>query len=123
MRKLTFTAPSGDDIELAATFDASMEIADKVADPMQIHRQAVASEALGPAYQPKFAFTVANVAAILHIGHKAAGGAMTRKQINDLTFEIGALNSQVIAAEYIKLFLIGGEVKMKEGETAEPSGE
>jgi ABC-type hemin transport system ATPase subunit len=123
MRKLTFTAPNGDDIELAATFAASVELAEKVADPMHMHRQAVASATLGPSYQAKFAFTVSNVAKIMHIGAKHAGSKMTLSEMNDLAFEIGAFNAQALAEQYVLLFLQGGEVKLKPSEGKEPSGE
>ena len=123
MRKLTFTAPSGDDIELAATFAASMEIAEKVADPMHMHRQAVATAALGPSNQAKFAFTVANVAKIMHIGAKHAGSKMTLAEMNELAFEIGALNAQALVEQYILLFLQGGDVKIQSDGAKEQPGE
>ena len=122
MRKLTFDY-NGDEIELAATFDASMEIAEKVADPLQILRQVVAAAQLGPAYQPKFVYTVANVAQILHIGQKAAGGKRTLKDMQQIAFGLGLVTAMSLADQYIALMVAPTSDPKKPGKDDPDAGE
>lgn len=97
-----------DEIELAASFAASVEIAEQIADPIAIAREAALEAAMQKAgfpYQPKFAFTVKNVAHILHIGVKHAGGKMKRSEIEELTFDAGFLRARMWAADYLALIV------------------
>ena len=122
MRSLSFDH-DGEEIQLAATFDASMEIAEKVADPLQILRQIVAAAQLGPAFQPKFVYTVANVAQILHIGQKAAGGKRTLKDMQKIAFDFGLVTAMSIADQYIALMVAPASDPRKPGKEDPDAGE
>lgn len=96
------------ELPLAATFKASVEVSEKVADPLLISREAMIEGMMisgGMAYQPKFAFTVSNVPVLLHIGHKAAGGKMTLEQVQEAVFEAGFISAMDQAAQYIRLLV------------------
>ena len=111
----------GREYTLAATFKASLEIAEKVGDPLTIMREA-ALEAMfigrGLPYEPKWRFTVENTVEILHIGLKTAGNKMRREELQDLVFDMGFAAAKEIAGDY--LALIAGP---RPQETVESSGE
>lgn len=99
---------NGETMVLAATFAASIEIADKVDDPLSIAREAALEAAMLKVrmpYRPKFEFTVRNVPVILHIGLKAAGSDMTLKQVEEFVFEHGLVKARLWAADYIALIV------------------
>ncbi len=101
----TITALLADrDIELAATFGASEDVAKAVGDPLLIVREmgieAQMQEA-GLTYTPKWSFTVANVPKIIHIGMRAAGNKATLAEVQELAFDHGLLEAREVASEYL----------------------
>jgi hypothetical protein len=105
MRKLTFEI-CGEDRDLVATFAASVEIAEKVGDPLFITREAAVETVMlgeGIPYSPKWRFTVSNVPQVIHIGLKAAGEKVKLSEVQEWAFETGFPDAQRIAAEYIAL--------------------
>lgn len=117
MRELTVSL-GGEDVTLAATFKASVEIADKIADPLVIAREASLEAMLGQAgqiYEPKWRFTVQNVPAIIHIGTKAAGDKRTLAEIQELVFAAGFIEARAVALDYLALIVT------PRSEEAEPS--
>lgn len=98
----------GEEYILAATFKASIELADKVADPLEIAREAALEAAMLNArmpYRPKFQFTVRNVPVILHIGMKAAGSKLKLADVEELVFDKGLVHARLWAADYIALIV------------------
>lgn len=98
----------GETYTLTATFAASVEIADKVGDPLSIAREAALEAAMMQArmpYRPKFEFTVRNVPVILHIGLKATGANLTLKEVENLVFDKGLVHARLWAADYIALIV------------------
>lgn len=107
MRTMTIEH-NGETYTLAATFGASVEIADKVEDPLTIAREAALEAAMLQArmpYRPKFDFTVRNVPQILHIGLKAGGSDLTLAQVQEIVFDKGLVHSRLWAADYIALIV------------------
>jgi len=94
----------GEQITLAATFKASVEIADRVADPLEIARESAVEATLlaqSMPYQPKFRFDIKNVPLILWIGMKAAGDSRKLEDVQELVFENGFIASRDIALNYL----------------------
>ena len=107
MRTMTIEN-GGETYELAATFKASLEIADKVADPLTIAREAALEAAMLGAripYQPKFMFSVRNVPVILHAGMKAAGAELKLAEVEEMVFEAGFVTARMWAADYLALIV------------------
>jgi hypothetical protein len=107
MRTLTIEH-DGEEHELAATFGASVELADRVGDPMFIAREAALEATMMQAripYQPKFVFTVQNVPEILAIGLKAAGSKLKKREIEEMVFDAGFLHARKWAADYLALIV------------------
>ena len=107
MREMTIEH-DGETFTLAATFAASVEIADKVDDPLSIAREAALEAAMLKArmpYTPKFSFTVRNVPVILYAGLRAAGSDLTLKQVQELVFDKGLVHARLWAADYIALLV------------------
>lgn len=107
MRELTVKL--GDrELELAATFKASFEVAKRIGDPMLIMREA-SLEALflsrGIAYDPKFHFNVQNTSELLHIGLKAAGSKLTLEEVQELVFDAGFLAAKEAASDFLALII------------------
>lgn len=117
----------GEAVTLAVTWGASDEIAKKVADPLLIWREAkVEALALNTgalSHQPKFRFTASNVAQIIHIGIKAAGGTMTLADVQAKMMEDGLGKSQVTAEEYLSLFIAARSEEVTDTEAKGASGE
>lgn len=100
---------AGRSLQLAATFKASIQIAEKVADPLWIAREA-SIEAMMlerglASYEPKFRFTVENVPLVLHIGLKAAGSSMSLEEVQEIVFDAGFGASRDAALEYLGLIV------------------
>jgi len=105
MRKLTYEI-CGEDRDLVATFAASVEIAEKVGDPLFITREAAVESIMlsqNMPYSPKWRFTVSNVPQVIHIGLKAAGESVKLSEVQEWAFEVGFPEAQRIAAEYIAM--------------------
>lgn len=124
MREITVIL-GGEEITLAANFKASMEIAEKVADPLAIAREAALESVFANAFQaydPRFRFTVKNVPQVLHIGMKAAGDKRTLEQVQELVFEAGFIQARDVATDYIAAIVTPRSEEASE-EKGTPSGE
>ena len=109
MRRSMTAALGGEAIELAATFKAASEIGKKVADPLFIVREIALTamlESQGVERDPKFRFTVENIAQILHIGLAAAGDKRDLGAVQDLAFAAGFFPAMNAARDYINLICI-----------------
>lgn len=107
MRELEVTL-GGRELRLAATFKASLEIAEKVGDPLTIMREATLEAMFlgrGIPYEPKWRFTVENTPLILFIGLKAAGEKVKLEEIQELVFEGGFIEAKDAASEYLALLV------------------
>lgn len=105
MRKMTAEI-CGEERDLVASFAASVEINEKVADPLLITREAAIESVMlaqGIAYSPKWRFTVKNVPQIVHIGLKAAGDKVKLPDVQEWCFEVGFPQAQAVASEYIAM--------------------
>lgn len=113
-------------LELAATFGAARDIAKQVADPLAIAREA-ALEAMmaqvGQVYHPKFSFTVDNIPMLIHIGAKAAGEAVTIKDVQEAVFDAGLLVGKSIASDYLALIVTPRSEETQPDEGKDQSGE
>lgn len=121
------TTLGGKPVTLAATFKASQEIAQKIADPLVIGREAHLEALLTrpgfPPYDPKFKFTVSNVPLLLHIGIKAGGSSMTLEQVQELAFDEGFISAKEKATEYLALIISPRSEEMVESTGGKASGE
>ncbi len=107
MRSMTFEA-GGKTHEMKATFQASVELANKVGDPLMIAREAAMEAAMQDRllpYKPSFAFTIENVPVILEIGLRAAGSKLKTREIEDLVFDMGFAEGQELASNYLALII------------------
>lgn len=118
MRELV-TELAGQQLTLRATFGAAQEVADKIADPLAIAREAGVEAMMmgrGLVYEPRWKFTIKNVPHIIHIGLKAAGDSRSLADVEELAFEAGFIVARDLAIEY--LLLISGP----KPEEVKPSG-
>lgn len=107
MREITVTI-GGRDLTLSASFKASLEIAQQVADPLTIAREAALEGMFlqqGLPYEPKWRFTVMNVIQILMIGLRAAGSPLKQAEVEELVFEAGFLQAKEAAGDYLALIV------------------
>lgn len=107
MRELELELGS-EKIKVSATFKASMELAQKVGDPLYIAREATLESMMmekGLPYTPKWMFTVDNIPTILHIGVQAAGSNKTLEQMQEMVFDAGFANARTAAIEYIGIIV------------------
>ena len=104
MRAFTFEH-GGEEYTMAATFGASVDLAEKVADPLFIAREAAVEAALGAVYQPKFRFTIQNVPQIMAIGLKAGGHALPMSAVQAMVFDIGFREAMDIATRYVAMVI------------------
>ena len=121
-RELQLTI-AGQELALKATFAASVEIAEKVGDPLLITREAGLESLLLSKhipYDPKWRFTIKNVPVIIWIGVKAAGGTQTLEQIQDLCFDEGFIGAKELAADYLATIVGPAPTSVEPGE---PTGE
>lgn len=108
MRDMTIETATGETHTLAATWKASVEIADSVGDPLMIARESALENAMLAArmpYQPKFSFTAKNVAQVVFIGLRAAGSELKLEDVQGMVFDKGLLHAQLWAADYIALLV------------------
>lgn len=107
MRSITLTFGEKE-YKLSANFKASLEIANTVADPMKMSREAAVEAMMldrGFTYEPKFYFTVENVAQILWIGAKTSDKRVTLEDIQEAVFEEGFFSARDKAVEYLGLII------------------
>lgn len=94
----------GIDLELAFTFGAAREIAQKVGDPLAIAREA-ALEAMmanvNMVHNPKWLPTVDNVPLMIWIGAKHGGFAGKLEDVQDAVFLHGFVECKQIALDYL----------------------
>lgn len=103
MREITVDL-GGEELTLAATFKASVEVSDRVGDPLIIAREAAIESMMaqsGMAYEPRWKFTVKNVPEIIWIGAKAAGDKRKIEDIQELVFAVGFLTAKDVASRYL----------------------
>lgn len=106
-RRMTATL-AGEDVTLAATFDAAAEIMEKVADPLAIARDAATEHALsaaGVVYDAKFKWNVRNVPQVIHIGMKAAGDKRDLKAVQQMVFDYGLIEGSAVAIQFITMLV------------------
>ena len=120
----TMEAKLGDTaLTLVANWKTSLEIAERIGDPMMIAREAVKEAVLlekGLPFRPDFVLTTENVAEIIQIGVNAAGVNMSVHEIGELIFEAGIFVGKEIATDYLAM-IIGPqsqEVPKKEGKAS-----
>ncbi|PTW43895.1 hypothetical protein C8N38_12035 [Rhodovulum kholense] len=116
---------AGQEIELAATFRAAGEIGQKIADPLLIAREMAVTamlESQGVEREPKFRFTVANIAPILLIGARAAGDRRDQAAMEEIVFDAGFFAAAAVARDYINLLCIP-QTEESAAEEDAPSGE
>jgi hypothetical protein len=97
--------------DVLASFGAARELAQKVADPLHIAREAQLEAMLGETgqvYHPRFMLTVENVPLILHIGAKAAGDKVTLGEVQEACFTAGLLAAKMAATDYLAMLIQGG---------------
>jgi len=126
MMKRSMTAHlAGEEIDLAATFRAASEIGQKIADPLLIAREIAVTamlESQGVERDPKFRFTVDNIAPILLIGARAAGDTRDLAAMQEIVFDAGFFAAAAVARDYINLLCIPQTEESAPGEDA-PAGE
>lgn len=88
--------------ELVASFKSSMDLSEKVGDPLMIFREAMVEAMMmeaGIEYTPKWRYTIKNIPIILHTGMKESG--KTLEDVQNLVFEVGFIQAQQAAFDYI----------------------
>lgn len=123
MREIEVTL-GGETVTLAATFGAAMKLAEKVADPLLIAREAALEGTMiarGMPYDPRFKFTVANVPLILWIGMQAAGNKAKLEDVQEMVFNAGFIAARDAAVDYIALIVRPQSEEITSG--GEASGE
>lgn len=124
-RRMTVTL-GGDDVTLAATFDAAAEVMEKVADPLAIARDAATEQAMasvGMVYDPRFKWTVRNVPQVIQIGMKAAGDKRDLKAVQEMVFAIGFIEATGVAISYITMLVTPQSEEIGEEKGDSGSGE
>jgi hypothetical protein len=95
-------------LTLVADWRASLDIAERVGDPMMIAREAVKEAVFiekGLPFRPDFALTIENVAQIIYIGAKSGGSALTLDAVGGLMFDAGLFAAKDIATSYLALII------------------
>lgn len=106
-RRMTVTL-AGEEVTLAATFDASMEILEKVHDPLAIAKDAALEmqlAAMGQVYDPRFKWTVRNVPLAIWAGMKAAGDKRDLRAVQEMVFKHGMIECSAVAIEFITMLV------------------
>lgn len=116
----------GEELTLAATFKASVEISDRVGDPLAIAREAAIEGMMaqnGMPYDPRWKFTVKNVPEIIWIGAKAAGDKRKLENVQELVFSAGFLAAKEIATRYLAAIVSPTSEEMDDAKGASEPGE
>jgi hypothetical protein len=106
-RRMTVTL-AGEEVTLAATFDAAAEIMEKVHDPIAIARDAATEQSLalqGVVYDARFKWNVRNVPQVIYIGMKAAGDKRDLKAVQKMVFDHGLIESSGIAVQFVTILV------------------
>ena len=115
-RRMTVTL-AGEEVTLAATFDASMEILEKVHDPLAIAKDAALEmqmAAMGHVYDARFKWTMRNVPLVIWAGMKAAGDKRPLGEVQELAFQHGMIESAAIAIEFVTMLVTPNSEEAKE---------
>jgi len=123
MREVTIKL-AGKELTLLANFKASLELAEKVCDPMQMAREASVTDAMhsrGINYTPKWQFDIDNVPQVIYIGLKAAGSTMKLEEVQELVFEEGFFSAMSEATRYVT-HIVGPQTE-EEMEPSDDKGE
>lgn len=118
---------AGKDLQLVANFKASMEIAEQVADPILISREATLEAMMieaGMTYHPRWSFSVENIPLILYIGLKQSDTPMKMTEVQDLVFEAGFGEAKELCVEYLGMIIGPGpaEEVARDGDEDNGSG-
>lgn len=122
--RLLHTKLGTEDITLAATFAASVEFSDRVADPIAVFRDfgnANIFAEQGIHYEPKFLFTVKNLPIMLHIGMKAHDPDVKLSTVQNMVFEQGFNAASSVVMEYL-ILLIGPQPEESDDASGESEG-
>ena len=106
-RRMTATL-AGEDVTLAATFDASMEILESVHDPLSIAKEAALEMQLaqvGQVYDGRFKWTMRNVPRVIWAGMRASGDKRDLREVQELTFKHGMIESATIAIQFVTMLV------------------
>lgn len=106
-RRLTVTL-AGQDITLAATFGAGEEIMDAVADPLMITKENLVEMQLGATgmvYDARFKWNFKNVPRVIWAGMKAAGDKRDLRDVQQMVFDHGMIESAGIAMQFVMLLV------------------
>lgn len=116
----------GEELTLAATFKASVDLAERVGDPLLIAREAAIEAMMGAngvTYDPKWRFTVANVPQIIAIGLKAAGDKRKLEDVQELVFKAGFIEAKDAAVRYLAAIVSPKSEEIEEVKGAGEPGE
>ena len=123
MRESTYEL--GDEsVRLVANFQASIQIAKEIYDPLEIMRIASLEQLFqtrGIPYTPPWKFDVENIPQMIYIGYKAAGGTKPLEHIQNLCFDAGFIESSAVAITYLTT-IVGptSEEEMPKAKDEEP---
>ena len=111
---------NGEPITLGATFKASIEISERIADPLMIAREAALEAMMGDrgvTYTPRWMFTVETVPLLIWIGIKHGGGKHTLEQVQEMVFDAGFIPARAVATDYLAAIVTpqSDEVTASEG--------
>lgn len=124
-RRMTATL-AGEEVTLAATFDAASEIKRKVHDPIAIARDAATEQSLasqGIVYDARFKWDVDNVPLVIHIGMKAAGDKRDLKAVQEMVFDHGLIESSGLAVQFVTILVTPHSEEIGNEEEERGSGE
>lgn len=120
MREM-FVEFAGENRRFVGSFAASVEIAQRIGDPLFIAKEVVLESLMheqGIPYEARWSFTVSNVAETIFIGLKHGESKMTLEDVQNAVFDLGFADAQRLASDYLTLI-----VGPKPEETATVEGE
>lgn len=116
----------GLDLELALTFGAAREIAQKVGDPLAIAREASLEAMMaqsGIAHTPKWVPTIENVPLLIWIGAKHSTPDIKLERVQEAVFEHGFLEAKMAALNYLAAIVTPSAREKMDGGKASDAGE
>ena len=120
------TTIGGLDLELALTFGAAREIAQKVADPLAIAREAALESMMAQAgivHVPKWVPTIENVPMLLWIGAKHVNADIKLERVQEAVFDHGFLEAKMAALNYLAAIVTPSAREKMDGGKASETGE
>jgi len=121
MREIN-TKIGGKRVKLVASWRASIDVAEQVADPLMIVREAMKEQAFAAkalTYKPAFVFTPENIVQILHIGAVAGGYEGDLDDMGELVFKHGFMEAELIAGEYLGIIVTPNSKEAKKGDSGD----